>query len=77
VERLAWAHIDVDIYTAVRDCLEFIYPRLVPGGTVVIDDYGFPSCVGARRAVDEHFADGLPEAPLCLPTGQCLIVKVP
>ena len=27
-----------------------------PGGTIVLDDYGFPSCPGARRAVDEFFA---------------------
>ncbi len=50
VDRLAWAYIDVDIYAAVRDCLEFIYPRLLPGGTIVLDDYGFPSCPGVRRA---------------------------
>ncbi len=69
VERLAWAHIDVNIYTAVRDCLDFVYPRLVPGGTVVIDDYGFPSCVGARRAVNEHFADGRPGGAALPPDG--------
>jgi O-methyltransferase len=75
-ERIAWAHIDVDIYAAVRDSIEWVYPRMTPGGTIVFDDYGFPSCPGARRAVDEFFA-GRPEAPLCLPTGQCLIVKLP
>jgi O-methyltransferase len=77
VERVAWAHIDVDIYAAVRDCLEYLYPRMAPGGAIVLDDYGFPSCAGARRAVDEFFADGRPEQPLCLPTGQCLIMKLP
>lgn len=75
-ERVAWAHIDVDIYAAVRDSLEWVYPRLAGGGTIVVDDYAFPSCPGARRAVDEFFA-GRPEAPLCLPTGQCLVVKLP
>ena len=75
--RVAWAHIDVDIYAAVRDCLEYLYPRMAGGGTIVLDDYGFPSCSGARRAVDEFFAAGRPEQPLCLPTGQCLIVKLP
>ena len=75
--RIAWAHIDVDIYAAVRDSLEWVYPRLATGGTIVVDDYAFPSCPGARRAVDEFFAAGRPEQPLCLPTGQCLIVKLP
>ncbi len=43
----------------------------------MIDDYGFPSCPGVRRAVDEFFAHERREVPLCLPTGQCLIVKLP
>ncbi len=42
--RVAWAHVDVDIYRAVRDCIEFLYPRLTPGGFLIFDDYGFPSC---------------------------------
>lgn len=72
--KVCWAHIDVDIYQSVRDCITFIYPRLCPGGFMIVDDYGFPSCPGARKAVDESFAN-LPEVPICLPTGQCLIVK--
>ncbi len=74
VERICWAHVDVDIYQSVRDCISYIYPRLAEGGFLLFDDYGFPSCPGARRAVDEAFSD-LPEVPICLPTGQCLIVK--
>jgi O-methyltransferase len=74
IARLAWAHVDVDIYQAVHDSVDFIYPRLQPGGFMIFDDYGFPSCLGARRAVDEAFADR-PEVPVCLPTGQALVVK--
>src|SRR6185437_3108103 len=55
--RIALAHVDVDIYRSVWDCCEFIYPRLTPGGIMVFDDYGFPTCPGARKAVDEFFAD--------------------
>ncbi len=74
--QVAWAHVDLDIGEPIRDAIAFLYPRLVPGGFMVFDDYGFPSCAGARRAVDEAFADK-PEVPLCLPTGQCLVVKLP
>ena len=76
VDKVCWAHIDVDIYQSVRDCISFIYPRLSPGGFMIFDDYGFPSCPGARRAVDESFANSA-EVPICLPTGQCLVVKSP
>jgi O-methyltransferase len=74
--QVAWAHVDLDIYEPIRDAIAFLYPHLVAGGFLVFDDYGFPSCAGARRAVDEAFADK-PEVPLCLPTGQCLVVKLP
>jgi O-methyltransferase len=73
---IAWAHVDVDLYQSVRDAIEFIYPRLSAGGFLLFDDYGFPSCAASRRAVDAYFADK-PEVPLCLPTGQCLVVRVP
>lgn len=55
--RIALAHVDVDVYQSVLDCCEFIYPRLVPGGVMIFDDYGFQSCPGARRAVDTFFAE--------------------
>ena len=71
---IAMAHVDVDIYRSVRDCCEFIYPRLQPGGVMVFDDYGFPTCPGARKAVDEFFA-GKPEFPIVLGTGQALVIR--
>ena len=70
--KIALAHIDVDIYQSVIDCCTFIYPRLVLGGFMVFDDYGFPTCPGARKAVDEFFSQK-PEKPLVLPTGQAII----
>jgi len=71
---IAFAHIDVDIYRAILDCLDFIWPRLTSGGFIVFDDYGFPSCPGARAAVDEFFLP-IKCIPLCLPTGQAIVFK--
>lgn len=76
IERLAFAHIDVDLYQSVLDCIEFAYPRLVAGGLMVFDDYGFPSCARARQAVDQAFASRR-ETPIYLPTGQALVIKLP
>lgn len=72
--RIAFAHVDVDIYQSVIDCCSFIYPRLVEGAFMVFDDYGFPTCPGARQAVDSFFADK-PERPLVLPTGQAIVFR--
>ena len=74
-EKFCMAHVDVDIYKSVRDCCDFFYPKLVSGGVMVFDDYGEPTCPGARTAVDEFFADR-PEMPIYIPTGQCFIFKL-
>jgi O-methyltransferase len=72
--KIAFAHVDVDIYSAVLACCEFIYPRLVVGGFMVFDDYSFPSCVGALKAVDEYFG-GKSVVPVVSPTGHALVFK--
>ena len=46
--------IDADWYDSVRCCLEVLYDLVVPGGYVIIDDYG--SCFGAQKALDEFLA---------------------
>ena len=73
---IRFAHVDLDIYQSILAACEFVYPRLVPGGLMVFDDYGFWSCPGAREAVDEFFS-ARPEAPFALPTGQALVAKLP
>jgi O-methyltransferase len=51
VGAVALLRIDADWYESVKCCLQTLYDRVVPGGVVIIDDYG--SCHGAKRAVDE------------------------
>ncbi|GAB4392161.1 MAG: hypothetical protein Tsb005_05010 [Gammaproteobacteria bacterium] len=72
--KISLAHIDVDIHQSVLDCCNFIYPRLTTGGFMIFDDYGFPSCPGARKAVDDYFKDKV-ERPLILENGQAIIIK--
>ena len=73
-QLFAFVHIDADIYQSVKDSCAVFYPKMVPGGWMVFDDYGFLSCAGARTAVNEFFV-GKPERPIYLPTGQAFIVK--
>lgn len=72
--RITFAHVDVDIYSSIMACCEFIYPRLCVGGFMVFDDYGFDSCLGAKAAVDEFFSERC-AIPLVLHTGQAVIFK--
>jgi O-methyltransferase len=53
-EQLALLRLDTDWYESTRHELEHLYPRLSPGGVLIIDDYGHWE--GARRAVDEYFS---------------------
>ncbi len=52
--RIAILRLDTDWYESTRHELEHLYPRLSPGGVLIIDDYGH--WAGCRRAVDEYFA---------------------
>lgn len=53
--RISLLNIDVDIYEPVVTILEYLYPRVVKGGIIMLDDYGvFP---GETKAVEEYFAE--------------------
>lgn len=52
VGALTLLHIDADFYESTMLPLQHFYPLLVPGGLLVVDDYGhWP---GARAACDEY-----------------------
>ncbi len=51
-ESIAILRLDTDWYASTRHELEQLYPRLVPGGVLIIDDYGWWQ--GSRKAVDEY-----------------------
>ncbi len=53
--QVALLHLDCDFYEPVKLSLKRFYPRVSPGGYIVLNDYGtFPGC---RAATDEFFAD--------------------
>ena len=49
--RIALLRLDGDWYASVKTCLDALYEKVVAGGFVVVDDYGFYE--GCTRAVDE------------------------
>jgi O-methyltransferase len=53
-ERFKLVHIDVDIYESARDTVDFVWDKLVPGGLIVFDDYGYSATEGVTRYVDEE-----------------------
>jgi hypothetical protein len=53
-ERIALLRLDTDWYESTAHELAKFYDLVVPGGVVIIDDYGH--WAGARKAVDEFLA---------------------
>ncbi len=72
--KFRFLHIDVDLYQPTFASLEFFYERMVVGGIILMDDYGFKTCPGARKAADDFFSNK-PEQVIMLPTGQAFTVK--
>jgi hypothetical protein len=52
-QAFCFAHIDVDVCQASVSCMEYIYPRLKPGGVMVFDEY---AGYGQQAFIDAYFA---------------------
>ncbi|MEM9410663.1 MAG: TylF/MycF/NovP-related O-methyltransferase [Planctomycetota bacterium] len=50
--KISLLRLDTDWYESTKVELEILFPRLVPGGVLIIDDYGHWQ--GCRQAVDEY-----------------------
>jgi hypothetical protein len=74
IEKVAYLSIDMNIVEPEIAAMEFFWDKIVPGGVVVLDDYGWADHHAQRRAMDA-FAARRGVAILNLPTGQGLLVK--
>jgi O-methyltransferase len=59
-ETISFAHLDGDVYSSIKESLEFVYPKMAKNGIIIVDDYDesdsscFPGCA---TAVNEFFQD--------------------
>lgn len=53
-DQIALCRLDTDWYESTLHEMEHLWPRISPGGILLIDDYGH--FMGAKKAVDEYFA---------------------
>lgn len=51
-EKISILRLDTDWYESTKIELEILYPRLLKGGIIIIDDYGHWK--GSKKAVDEY-----------------------
>jgi O-methyltransferase len=72
---LAFVHLDMNASAPTLVALEYVWSRLVPGGMIVFDDYGWAQYSDQKKLIDNFFEDK-PDGLMALPTGQALSVKV-
>lgn len=63
-EKIALLRLDTDFYDLSKHELEHLYPKLVRGGILILDDYGIWD--GQRKATDEYFAQSNIETPFLI-----------
>ncbi len=54
-EKISILRLDTDWYESTKHELNNLFPRLVSGGILIIDDYGHFQ--GSKKAVDEYFEE--------------------
>ena len=54
-DKIALLRLDTDWYESTRHELVHLFPRLSPGGVLIIDDYGHWE--GVRKAVDDYLSE--------------------
>lgn len=72
--EISLLHLDMNNAPAEIGALETLWDRVVPGGTVVLDDYGWVQYRPQKLAEDEFFARR-GYSVLELPTGQGIVLK--
>ena len=72
--KIAYASIDMNVAAAEMAAADHLWPRLVPGAPMLLDDYGWAAHVNQKKAWDA-WAQRVGVAILSLPTGQGLVLK--
>jgi predicted O-methyltransferase YrrM len=55
-ERIRFCHIDVDVYESTKDIFNWVWKKLVVGGIILFDDYGWSGCDGVTKFINEERA---------------------
>ena len=58
--RISLLHLDMDIYEPTLAALKHLYPLVVAGGAVLLDEYAMDGFPGESKAFDEYFGDKRP-----------------
>lgn len=77
-ERFCLVSLDVDFEKTTLDGLRYFWPRLNPGGYLMLHDWGSPKLPGAARALaryEQEIGSKIPALPLCDVGGTIVLCK--
>lgn len=74
IDKVSYLSIDMNIAKPERDAIDFFWPKLSPGGIVILDDYAFAGYEAQHEVMDD-FAAKVGTRILTLPTGQGMLIK--
>lgn len=74
--QFSFVNLDADLFQPTYAGLQFFYPRLVPGGMLMVHDYNSGQFPGVKDAVDNFCSENrIMPVPLCDMHGTALFVK--
>ena len=72
--KYCYVHLDCDLYESYVAAFDYFYPRLSPGGSIVIDDYELTETPGCVLATDE-FCQKFGIVPFKSPITRTVIIR--
>jgi len=73
--KFSFVHVDLDTYAGTKAALDYIFPSLPVGGTILFDDYRWPSCTGVEKAIIEWLETHHNDCQVREYRHQCAITK--
>ena len=74
IKDVAYLHLDMNCAIPEAEAIKFFWPKIVPFGIIILDDYAWIGHEDQKKVMDE-FARAKGVKILSLPTGQGLLIK--
>ncbi|MCO5947659.1 TylF/MycF/NovP-related O-methyltransferase [Mucilaginibacter flavidus] len=74
-DKVSYLSVDMNCVQPEIDALNFFWDKMVSGGIIVLDDYGFANASNDQKEAHDAFAKSKGVMVLTLPTCQGLIIK--
>lgn len=74
-DKIAFLSVDMNCVRPEVDALNFFWDKMVPGGIIILDDYGYGNHHNDQKRAHDAFARSKQVEVLTLPTCQGMIIK--